>query len=81
MSSAIELERKADAHEKIQLGGLVVKAGLRECDAAILLGAMIEAAEALEKADTKKVSRWREIGKNAFGVDAKKKMERGQKDV
>ena len=36
--------RKKDAREKITLGGLVVKAGLRKADRAFLLGALLEAA-------------------------------------
>ena len=36
--------RKVDAREKIQLGGLVVKAGLRTADKAVLLGALLELA-------------------------------------
>ena len=36
--------RKKDTREKITLGGLIVKAGLREADRAFLLGALIEAA-------------------------------------
>lgn len=37
-------ERKKDAREKISLGGLIVKAGLREADRAFLLGVLLEAA-------------------------------------
>lgn len=37
--------RKKDARQKIQLGGLVVKAGLREADKAFILGVLIEAAK------------------------------------
>lgn len=37
-------DRKKDAREKITLGGLVVKAGLREADRAFLLGVLLEAA-------------------------------------
>lgn len=36
--------RRKDAHEKIMLGGLIVKAGLREADKAFLLGVLIKAA-------------------------------------
>lgn len=36
--------RKKDAREKITLGGLVVKAGLRQADRAFLLGVLLEAA-------------------------------------
>ncbi|KAB2684356.1 conjugal transfer protein TraD [Brucella tritici] len=37
-------DRKKDAREKITLGGLVVKAGLRQADRAFLLGVLLEAA-------------------------------------
>lgn len=37
-------DRKNDAREKITLGGLVVKAGLRQADRAFLLGVLLEAA-------------------------------------
>ncbi|MBS3651892.1 conjugal transfer protein TraD [Pseudaminobacter sp. 19-2017] len=36
-------DRKKDAREKITLGGLVVKAGLRQADRAFLLGVLLEA--------------------------------------
>lgn len=35
-------ERKADAHEKITLGGLVVKAGLRNETPALILGILLD---------------------------------------
>ncbi len=38
-------ERKADAHAKIQLGGLIVKAGLAEMPRDQLLGLLIEGRE------------------------------------
>ena len=48
MAAALEAvtaaERKRDAHEKIQLGGVVIKAGLRTIDKAVLLGALLEVA-------------------------------------
>ena len=37
-------DRKKDAREKISLGGLVVKAGLRQADRAFQLGVLLEAA-------------------------------------
>ncbi|PRA78193.1 conjugal transfer protein TraD [Ochrobactrum sp. MYb29] len=37
-------ERKQDARQKIELGGLVIKAGLRHADKAFILGALIEAS-------------------------------------
>lgn len=36
--------RRRDTREKIQLGGLIVKAGLRDTDVTVLLGALIELA-------------------------------------
>jgi len=40
----IDDARKRDTRQKIQLGGLVVKAGLRDSDKAFILGALLEAA-------------------------------------
>ncbi|WP_273794959.1 conjugal transfer protein TraD [Brucella intermedia] len=37
-------ERRKDIREKIALGGLIVRAGLREADRAYLLGVLLEAA-------------------------------------
>ena len=37
--------RKKDTREKITLGGLIVKAGLREADRAFLLGVLINAGK------------------------------------
>jgi len=39
-----ETIRKQDAQEKIRLGGLIVKAGLREADTAFLLGILVKAS-------------------------------------
>ncbi len=36
------LDRKQDAHDKIVLGGLIVKAGLRNEDKAVILGYLLE---------------------------------------
>lgn len=61
-------ERRRDAREKIALGGLVVKAGLRGADRAFILGALISAARL--KPDE---PRWRELralGGAAFGSAA-----------
>ncbi|WP_324252079.1 conjugal transfer protein TraD [Roseibium aggregatum] len=64
------LDRKKDAREKIQLGGLIVKAGLRETDKAILLGILMDASNRL--GDTNQRDRWRAIGKAAFKNDTQK---------
>ncbi|WP_408914406.1 conjugal transfer protein TraD [Brucella pseudogrignonensis] len=36
--------RKKDARQKIELGGLIIKAGLRHADKAFILGALMQAA-------------------------------------
>lgn len=60
-------ERRQDAREKIQLGGLVVKAGLRRTDKAVILGIQKEAAGRLS--DRSEFERYRTIGKAAFRDD------------
>lgn len=58
-------ERRKDVREKIALGGLVVKAGLRGADRAFILGALVSAARL-----TPDDPRWRELralGGAAFG--------------
>src|SRR3954454_16130609 len=59
-----DAERRRDTREKIELGGLVVKAGLREPDRAVILGALIEAAQ--HDRHSAAVKRWRAIGQDAF---------------
>ena len=60
--------RKKDAREKIQLGGLVVKAGLRSADRAVILGALIDAAARL--GDATERARLAAIGKAIFDNDS-----------
>ena len=61
--------RKKDAREKIELGGLIVKAGLRYEKRALLLGVLIEAQKKL-KGDEAERSRLTAIGAEAFGNDS-----------
>ena len=64
-----ELERKADTRRKIQLGGLIVKAGLAAEDPAVLLGMLTAGARVLKSpsaADSRR--RWKEIGDRVFGL-------------
>lgn len=61
-------ERKKDTHQKIQLGGLVVKAGLRDADKAVLLGALLELAKDIEEG-TPKISQYKSSGDLAFSQD------------
>jgi hypothetical protein len=60
-------ERKADTRAKIMLGGLVVKAGLADEDSAVILGILVQAAEALAGDDGDLVRRrFRRAGDQAF---------------
>lgn len=57
-------DRKKDAHEKIQLGGLIAKAGLRDENRAFLLGALLTI---FEQRDNEKLrAAMIEKGKKAF---------------
>lgn len=58
--------RKKDTREKIELGGLIVKAGLRYEKRALLLGALIDLSQRLKGNDTER-SRLMAIGAEAFG--------------
>ncbi len=65
--------RKLDTRNKIQLGGLVIKAGLAEEDAAVLLGILVSAAEALAGLDGDFArQRFRRTGDRVFTADQKK---------
>ncbi|NKL15567.1 type IV conjugative transfer system coupling protein TraD [Rhizobium leguminosarum bv. viciae] len=61
--------RKKDTREKIELGGLIVKAGLRYEKRALLLGLLIDANNRIKGDDTEK-SRLTAIGAEAFGDDS-----------
>ncbi|MFJ1311791.1 type IV conjugative transfer system coupling protein TraD [Agrobacterium sp. P15N1-A] len=60
--------RKKDTREKIELGGLIVKAGLRYEKRALLLGLLIDAAGRIKGGDAER-SRLTAIGAEAFGDD------------
>lgn len=60
--------RKKDTREKIELGGLIVKAGLRFEKRALLLGALIELQQRLAK-DQNERDRLIAIGSEAFRYD------------
>jgi hypothetical protein len=64
-------ERKQDAHEKIQLGGLVVKAGLREMDKNVILGMLMDGVRNLEKQNGIAYrDHYKELGDKAFSSDS-----------
>ncbi|WP_039761309.1 conjugal transfer protein TraD [Bartonella queenslandensis] len=56
--------RRKDAREKIILGGLVVKAGLRDSDKSFILGCLIHASK-LDK-NSKEYKDFEKIGRSAF---------------
>ncbi len=60
--------RKKDTREKIELGGLIVKAGLRYEKRALLLGILIDASRRI-KGDDAEQSRLTAIGTEAFAHD------------
>ncbi|MFC0194764.1 conjugal transfer protein TraD [Aureimonas pseudogalii] len=57
--------RRKDAHEKIGLGGLVVKAGLREADKAFILGVLVDAASRMSDGEYR--ARMTDLGRRNFG--------------
>ncbi|WP_104668099.1 type IV conjugative transfer system coupling protein TraD [Ensifer adhaerens] len=57
--------RRKDTREKIELGGLIVKAGLRYETRALLLGALIDIGQRL-KVDDGERNRLTKIGAEAF---------------
>jgi hypothetical protein len=58
-------DRKKDTREKIQLGGLIAKAGLRYEKRALLLGLLIDARERIKGSDAER-ERLLTIGTKAF---------------
>lgn len=56
--------RRKDAREKIILGGLIVKAGLRDADKSFILGCLLYAAK-LDH-NSKEYKEFQKIGKQAF---------------
>ena len=59
--------RKRDARHKIQLGGLIVKAGIDQEDSSVILGALVLAAAALQGSDAATVRmRFKTAGDRAF---------------
>jgi len=78
LQAATSDERKKDTREKIQLGGLVVKAGLRDVDKAVILGALLEAAERLKDQTVR--ARFEARGKEAFGNGGKEDVAGSRSD-
>ena len=57
-------DRRKDARDKIALGGLIVKAGLRDANKAFLLGVLVEAATHIPSSSEH--TRLEKLGKIAF---------------
>lgn len=66
--SAISEARKKDMREKIELGGLIVKAGLRYETRALLLGLLVDGGRRLREDETER-GRLTAIGTENFGDD------------
>jgi hypothetical protein len=66
-------ERRERTRHLIELGGLVIKAGLVELandDRAVLLGVMVEAAARLQSEEGEQaLTLWRRRGQRAFAAD------------
>ena len=60
--------RRKDTREKIQLGGLIAKAGLRYEKRALLLGLLIDGASRIATDDSER-TRLMAIGEKAFSND------------
>ncbi|WP_189545902.1 type IV conjugative transfer system coupling protein TraD [Mesorhizobium sp. M2E.F.Ca.ET.209.01.1.1] len=67
--STITDARKKDTREKIELGGLIVKAGLRYEKRALLLGLLIDASRRIQGDDAER-ARLAALGAEAFGHDS-----------
>ena len=69
-----QVKRRERTRQLIELGGLVVKAGLVELtddDRAVILGLLVEAAASLRTEDREQaLMLWRRRGKRAFAQDA-----------
>lgn len=61
--------RKKDTREKIELGGLIVKVGLRYEKRTLLLGLLIDASSRIRD-DEPERARLTTIGTGAFGNDS-----------
>jgi hypothetical protein len=61
-----ELDRKENTRKKIQLGGLIIKAGLDDEKAATLYGLLLEAKETLSQGGESIRAKWQLKGEIAF---------------
>ena len=67
MQRVVDAERRLDTRRKIQLGGLVIKAGLGNEEPALILGLLTAAKRVLDGQNAiESRRRWKEIGDKAF---------------
>lgn len=70
MRRAADYQRRLDTRRKIQLGGLVVKAGLADEEPAVILGLLAAAKRVLSGSNAAASrQRWKELGDQAFAQD------------
>lgn len=70
MQRVADVERRLDTRRKIQLGGLVIKAGLGDEEPALILGLLTAAKRVLDGQNGAEArQRWKEIGDKAFNQD------------
>ena len=61
--------RKEDTRRKIELGGLVIKAGLADEPAAVLLGGLLNLAKSLQSPDGERTkNELKKLGDSAFRI-------------
>ncbi|MBV8359216.1 MAG: conjugal transfer protein TraD [Deltaproteobacteria bacterium] len=67
MQRVADVERRLDTRRKIQLGGLVIKAGLADEEPAVILGLLTATKRALDGENgAGHRRRWKESGDKAF---------------
>ncbi|HTT77105.1 MAG TPA: conjugal transfer protein TraD [Candidatus Binataceae bacterium] len=67
MQRVADAERRRDTRRKIQLGGLVIKAGLADEEPAVILGLLAAAKRVLNGAHAAASrQRWKNLGDQAF---------------
>tara|TARA_R110002096_G_scaffold201190_2_gene385511 strand:+ start:2840 stop:3079 length:240 start_codon:yes stop_codon:yes gene_type:complete len=68
------MERAADTRHKIQLGGLVIKAGLDDLASNELLGALLEIRDIIDSPDAdQNLRRFMRRGRSVFEEDEKRR--------
>jgi hypothetical protein len=73
------MDRKADTRTKIQLGGIVVKAGAGHVDAFALLGLLVEQIDRLN--DPAKQQQLRQLGREFHERTTRAKQETAHDDL